>query len=123
MYEMESMIENQNNKNFYESMRPIEKVEDVLKKLEYKLALAGKHNLDYSIMYHDRHGGYDMDKLTQVLKDMKQDRESKGLSLENILSTPKSKNGIVAGQLDSKLSALMMERIKKDKPKADSEGA
>lgn len=97
MYEMESMIENQNNKNFYESMRPIEKVEDVLKKLEYKLALAGKHNLDYSIMYHDRHGGYDMDKLTQVLKDMKQDRESKGLSLENILSTPKSKNGIVAG--------------------------
>lgn len=45
-----------------------EKAEDVLTKLEYRLALAGKHNLDYSVLYHDRGGGYDMNKLTNVLK-------------------------------------------------------
>jgi len=41
-----------------------EKYEDVLEKLEYRLALIGRHNLDYSILYHDRKGGYDIDKLT-----------------------------------------------------------
>ena len=52
-----------------------DKVEDVLTKLEYRLALVGKHNLDYATLYQDRNGGYDMDKLTQVLKQMKEDRE------------------------------------------------
>ena len=49
------------------------------------MALTGRHNLDYSILYHDRKGGYDIEKLTQVLKDIKEDREEKGLSLENLL--------------------------------------
>lgn len=44
-----------------------EKLEDVLMKLEYRLALAGKHNLDYATLYHDRNGGYDLDTLTKTL--------------------------------------------------------
>lgn len=54
----------QSKRQLKQAMNAKEKVEDVLTKLEYRLALAGKHNLDYSVLYHDRNGGYDMDKLT-----------------------------------------------------------
>ena len=94
-----------------------EKVEDVLTKLEYRLAVAGKHNLDYATLYHDRNGGYDLEKLTAVLKQMKEDREQRGLSLESLLAQPRSRNGLVAGELEKKLTAFMLERIKKKEAK------
>jgi hypothetical protein len=90
-----------------------DKVEDVLTKLEYRLALAGKHNLDYATLYHDRSGGYDMDKLTEVLKQMKEDREQKGISLESLMAKPHNRNGLVVGELEKKLTELMLDRIKK----------
>lgn len=72
---LDDLLHGQQRRRVKEAMAAKEKVEDVLTKLEYRLALVGRHNLDYSILYHDRHGGYDMEKLTQVLKDMKEDRE------------------------------------------------
>lgn len=96
------------------------KAEKVLKKLEYRLALAGRHNLDYARLYQDRGGGYDMETLTRVLKDMKEDREERGLSLENLWASSRTKNGLVAGDLDQKLTAFMQERMKKRQAEAEA---
>lgn len=51
------------------------KVKEVLNKLDYRLALAGRHKLDYKKLYHNYEGGYEIDALKSVLLDMKEDRE------------------------------------------------
>ena len=62
----------------------------MLSKLEYRLALAGRHQLNYAKLYHDFEDGYDMETLKNVLKDVKEDREKTGLSLENLYAEKKN---------------------------------
>ena len=62
----------------------------MLNKLDYRLALAGRHQLDYKKLYHNYEGGYDIDTLKSVLLGMKDDREKRGLSLESLYSTRKN---------------------------------
>lgn len=108
---LQNLQEDRFKKRMIDSQK--DKVEDVLTKLEYRLALVGKHNLDYATLYHDRNGGYDMEKLTEVLKQMKEDREQRGMSLESLMAKPQDRNGLVAGELEKKLTELMLDRIKK----------